>query len=302
MNQINIQYLKYDEIDHAKWDECMVSASNSLVYSQPWYLDKVCDVWDALVVGDYKYVMPITYRKKLNVFYLYQPIFCQQLGIFPTPTKEIVHLFFEELLTRFSFAEININATNITVDEMKGEGRNNFLLPLNSSYSQLIEGYSKHTKRKLKKAEKNNLSYISNLSIKEYLQFKKENTVVRLGKQTFIRLHNLLAFTTSRNMGQIYGVYTKENQLCAAVFFVRYKKRVTYLNAANSSEGKELNAMYFLIDRFIEEHAEKEYTIDFEGSMIPGVARLYEGFGASPEIYYHVHWNNLPPYIKWLKK
>lgn len=303
MDPNKLNYLDYEDIDPDKWDYCLGEAPNSLIYAQSWYLDKVCEKWDALVLGDYRYVMPLTYNRKWGVSYLYQPIFCQQLGIFPPPPQDIRRLFQEELLRRFPFAEINLNAMHLPVDGLGASvTRHNYLLSLVDPYSALAENYSKHTKRKLNKAAENRLSCISGVSIKEYLQFKKENMAVKINKQTFLKLHNILAFAISRNLGQIYGVYAEDNSLCAAAFFIRHKKRVTYLNAASSESGKKLQAVYFLVDRFIAEHGGKEYVLDFEGSMVPGVARLYQGFGATPEHYSHLAWNNLPPYIKWFKR
>ncbi len=303
MERHKISYLEYEEIDTDKWDNCLANAPNSLVYAQSWYLDKLCETWGALVLGDYQYVMPVTYKRKFGVSYLYQPIYCQQLGVFPPPTPEINNLFFEELMRRFPFAEISLNAMHLPPDGMKKkESRHNYLLSLSDSYDVLSTRYSNHTKRKLKKAEGNKLNYISDVPIKAYLQFKKENLVTKVGKQTLMHLHNIMAFAISRNLGQVFGVYSPDNSLCAAAFFIRHKKRVTYLNAVSNKQGKDLGATYILIDRFIREHAGKDYVIDFEGSMIPGVARQYVGFGATPETYYHVGWNNLPAYIKWLKK
>ncbi|WP_372774907.1 hypothetical protein [Mangrovibacterium sp.] len=302
MTNIKINYLKYDEIDTDKWDQCVADAPNALVYAQSWYLDKLCPVWDALVVDDYRYIMPLTFRRKFRFSYLFQPLYCQQLGIFPTPTKEVTAAFYHEIITRFSFAQIHLNAMNLPIPEMQVEVRYNLLLNLNETYSDLSASYSQHTIRKLKRASHYKLNYISGLSLKDYLQFKKENSAVKLKKQDLLTLHHLLAFSTSRNLGEIYGVYDKANRLCAAAFFVRYKNRVTFLNAVTSEAGKEQNAMYFLIDQFILMHAGKDYLLDFEGSMIDGVARLYKGFGATPETYFYLWWNNLPAWAKWLKR
>lgn len=303
MNQNKIIYISYEEIDFDKWDNCMANAPNSLVYSQSWYLDKVCDTWDALIMGDYQYVMPLTYKRKYGIRYLVQPIFCQQLGIFPTPTKDITKLFFDELLNKFSFADIHINSMNLPLDKMNAKKRKNYLLSLSKPHSELKETYSPtYTKRKIERALKNNLSPVLEISIKEYLQLKKEYSNVRMDKQATVRLHNLLAYTTSRNTGKIFGVYSPKNTLCAAAVFIKYKKRIIYLNSVSSTEGKKLDAMFYLIDWFISENQGKDYLLDFEGSMIPGVAAFFKGFGATPEYYYRVSWNNLPPYIKWLKK
>ncbi|WP_299578307.1 hypothetical protein [uncultured Sunxiuqinia sp.] len=303
MNQELISYVNYEAIDTDQWDRCLDNAPNSLIYARSWYLDKLCDRWDALVMGNYRYVMPLTYRQKFGIRYLYQPLFCQQLGIFPTPTREVSQLFLQEVARRFSFAEINLNAMQLPVDSVGGyEKRQNLLLSLVDSYEVMAGNYSQHTRRKLKKASKHQLILVSSISAGEYLRFKKKNQQVRLSEKEMQKLRNILAFALSRSLGQIYGVYSPGNELCAAAFFIRDKYRVTYLSAISSAEGKKYQAMYFLIDRFIQENAGKEYLLDFEGSQIPGVARLYKGFGASPEKYHHYRYNRLPWWSKWLKK
>ena len=298
-----LRYFDYEDVDPDKWDDCLLQAPNSLVYAQSWYLDKLCQHWGALILGDYRYVMPVVWNRKWGFTYLYQPLFCQQLGIFPPPTPEIARLFQEELQRRYPFAEINLNAMHLPVGgDVKLVHRYNYLLSLAKPYPELSGNYSKHTQRNLKKTDTHQLNLISDVPIREFLQFKKENMTEKISREGLGRLYNVLAFATSRNMGQIYGVYGADNALCAAAFFIRYKKRVTYLVAASSKEGKKTRAMYFLIDRFIAEHAGKDYLLDFEGSMLPGVARLYKGFGATSESYTHLSWNHLPAYVKWLKR
>lgn len=303
MDPLKISYIKHDDINTDKWDSCMEKAPNSLVYSQSWYLDKICRQWDALVMGDYQYVMPLTSGRKVGIGYLYQPVYCQQLGIFPTPTTAVSKQFMSEITHQFPFIEINLNAMQLPVEGAgQYDERINLLLSLNAPYEVIASCYSKHTKRKLKKANKEKLSMINSISVEEFMNFKKKNLIAKMSVSMLDTLRRILAFSITRSLGQIYGVYSPDNQLCAAAFFIRHKHRVTYLNAVTSPEGKTYQAMFFLIDQFIQEHAGKDFLLDFEGSMIPGVARLYEGFGASPEKYYQYTWNNLPWWLKWLKK
>ncbi|MGQ8338058.1 hypothetical protein ACUNWD_16020 [Sunxiuqinia sp. A32] len=303
MRANQIKYISFNDLDADKWDACIANSPNAVVYAQSWYLDKVCDSWDALVFGDYQYVLPLTFKTKMGISYLTQPLFCQQLGVFPTPTKEILYLFLKEAQTLFNFAEINLNAMNLPVDiDGTFTPRKNYLLALDKSYNELEKSYSNHTLRNLKKARKNKLNLIRGISAEEFLQFKKENLKTKIANNDFLRLRNILAFAITRSMGQIYGVYSNRNTLCAAVLFLRYKRRVTYLCAASNNEGRELNAMYYLLDEFIKENANSEFIIDFEGSVIPGIARFYEGFAATPETYHQLHWNTLPAWIKWLKR
>ena len=77
-----IKCVTYQQIDKQKWDGCIDKAVNGLVYAYSFYLDEIADNWDALILNDYEAVMPLTWRKKYGIHYLYQPFFCASLGIF----------------------------------------------------------------------------------------------------------------------------------------------------------------------------------------------------------------------------
>ena len=79
----DIRYVKYADIDKSLWDKAIEKASNGLPYAYSWYLDVMAGRWDALIAGDYLYIMPLPYNKKLlGVRQVYQPHFTQQLGVF----------------------------------------------------------------------------------------------------------------------------------------------------------------------------------------------------------------------------
>ena len=299
-----LYYIEHKDIDSEKWNRCIDNSPNCRVYGYDWHLDRTAIIWDALVWGDYEFVMPLPYRKKWGIKYLYQPLFSQQLGIFPNPTEIIKEIFYTELLENFKYSDFQINSKNSATSNEKDinfAARVNYLLPLNQDYNLLSKSFSKNTKRNLVKANKNKLSLVQGIRLEEYLEFKQENLVASLNKKDFASLKSLIAFGQYKGFGKIYGVYSEDNKLCAAVYFCRWKNRVIYMNAASNELGKELRGMYFLVDKFIKNHAAQNITLDFEGSMIPGVARFYNGFGATPETYFQLKFNRLPLPLKWLK-
>ncbi len=300
-----IQYVEHPKIDFGKWNACIENAPNRRIYAMDWHLDRTLENWDALVFGNYDFVMPLPVKKKLGIKYLVQPLFSQQMGIFPNPPDEIAQLFYQKLREKFKYLNIQLNAQNKllkTESEIQFVPRKNYVLPLMDSYSGLVSAYSTNTKRNLAKAQKNQLNFISDIRLEEYLEFKKANLPVKISTNELLRLKSIIAFEQFKSLGKIYGVYTSENELCAAVYFCSFKERVTYMNAASNEVGKELGAMTFLVDRFISENAGKNVVLDFEGSMIPGVARFYQGFGASEETYFQLKYNRLPLPLRWLKR
>ena len=299
-----IAFVLRHDIDEVKWEKCILSATNSRVYVNFWHLDRIAVNWIALVYGDYEFVMPLPVKQKLTIEYVYQPLFCQQLGIFPKPSAEIASIFYQAVFERFRFADVHINSQNPILtghSAIRFFPRNNFLLDLQYNYKSLARSYSTNTKRNIAKATDNNLQLIAGISTEDYLQFKSRNLTGKLKREDLEKLKGIISNARYRGIGEIFGVYSAENEICAAVFFYRWKNRVIYMNAATSEIGKKLGAMYFLVDKFIRDNAETDLIIDFEGSMIPGVARFYSGFGATPETYYQLKFNRLPAIVKWLK-
>ena len=301
----NFKYIKHHEIDSEKWNRCIDNALNCRVYAYDWHLDRTAKKWDALIWKDYEYVMPLPIRKKFGIKYIYQPLFSQQLGIFPSPIKQVSEAFFKYLYENFRYTDVNLNSENIPIKEpelVNLTKRNNFLLSLSKDYNTLAESFSKNTKRNISKANKNGLTLVKGIRLEEYLEFKAGKLQTGVNKNDLSALKSLVSFGHYKGFGQIYGVYTNSNQLCAAVYFCRWKDRVIYFNAASNEEGKEVGGMYFLINKFLEENAGTNLTLDFEGSMIPGVARFYAGFGAIPETYFQLKFNRLPLPLRWLKR
>ncbi len=299
-----IKYIRHSEINTAKWNHCIETSVNSRIYANNWHLDRVAVTWDALIWGDYEYVMPLPVREKWGIKYVYQPLFCQQLGIFPEPSISKAKLFYETVYKKVRYADVNLNSINPSIEkihEFSFLPRKNYLLLINKSYKNISTDYSTNIKRNIARANKNNLHLIAGIRLEEYLEFKKSHTT-KFSQNNFNTLKNIIAYGQYRGMGEIYGVYNDQNRLCAAAYFCRWKDRVIYLNAVSDEHGKELRAMFYLLDQFIKINAGKNIILDFEGSMVPGVARFYEGFGALPETYFQLKFNRLPLLLKWLKR
>ena len=76
---MEIKFLSHNQINKEKWDAAIDEAINGIIYAKSWYLDIVSPDWTALILGDYEVIMPLTYRKKFGVKYLYKPFFAQYL-------------------------------------------------------------------------------------------------------------------------------------------------------------------------------------------------------------------------------
>jgi len=77
-----IKCLLHNNIDKKKYDLCVAKSVQSKVYAFSWYLEAVTEAWDVLVLNDYEAVMPLPYRKKYGICYIFQPYWIQHLGVF----------------------------------------------------------------------------------------------------------------------------------------------------------------------------------------------------------------------------
>ena len=300
-----IKYLQNKEIDKAKWDACITNAPNVLIYGYSFYLDCMARHWDALVLGDYEAVMPLTWNKKYGFYYMYQPAFTASLGVFgKNLAREIVADFISMFPTKFKLIEISLNTGNIIGDSKPFSLlRSNYILHLNNSYEELYKTYRDNHKRNIKKAFDLGCKVSKEVSIDEIMKLNEEQLKQVDGTKpedypNFKKLYELLK---SRMQAKVYGIIDpKKKTLASAVFFFSHN-RTYYIMVGNHPDGKTIGASHALIDAFIKDHAGQNLILDFEGSDIRNLAFFYSGFGATEEIYPALKINRLPFYMKWMK-
>ena len=148
-----IKYLQHSEIDKCKWDALIAKSHNGLIYSTSMYLDNMATNWDGLVMGSYEAVMPLPFRKKYGIYYVYPPAFSQQMGITCVEeiTPKIIEAFLKNIPAKFRYVEMNFNVSNLYTFSDEKE-RNNYFLPLHSSFENLQKKFSRSAERNIKKA------------------------------------------------------------------------------------------------------------------------------------------------------
>ncbi len=302
---MKIQYFKHCDIDFLKWDECISRSLNGIIYAYSWYLNIVAGEWDALIGDDYNSVFPLVKNKKYGISYIFQPIFTQQLGVF-SPGKvdqQILKLFIESIPKKYLYQEINFNSyNNLEYPKGKVKDRITYQLDLVQPYSVLSLNYSENTRRNISKSIALGVYVKKGLPIDNFIDFTRNNLVVALKDNQFDKLLKIIHQSTDKGVGEVYAAYTGQNELSAVAFFVRSNGKVIYLSAVSSEVGKTNRAMFALVDRFINDCSESLLILDFEGSNFESIARFYAGFGASRCIYQQLKINNLPWFLKPLKR
>lgn len=300
-----IKYLLHNEIDTKKWDQCITKSFNSMIYAYSWYLDAVCEQWDALIEDDYKRIMPLPTNKKAGISYLFQPNFTQQLGIISQDKMDssIVESFLNAIPKKFRLVEINLNTNNIICESKKHTfiKNSNYELDLIRPYEELYSNYSSNLKRNLKKAIKNEIKVFPNTKPDDIIKLFRNNRgrdIKTLKEKNYQCLSKLIYLLIHRGRAQVWGSYNERNELVAGAFFIKSNKKWIFLFSGTAQSARKNGAMPFLIDSFIKTNANSNITLDFEGSNDTNLARFYAGFGAKNCSYYGIIRNRLPWIVK----
>ena len=295
-----IKLVKRNQLDTVKWERCISFASNGLIYARHYYLDIMCNRWDALVMGDYEAVMPLPWKSKMGIRYLYQPPFVQQAGVFYLKEdKDIVGDFLLRAKELFPFCEINLNFQN---NIKNASARNNFIIQLHKSYEGIRLHYKNDLLRNLNRPDIKDLKYSVTGDHRAIAILYQRLYAGRMsyGKQAFDDLI-ILCDRLSESGQLIARVAKSEGKLAAGCICFRDEKRIYLIASATPEEGRKLSANHFLIDAIIKEFADTDLILDFEGSDLPGVAHFYQNFGAMNQPYYFTGWNRLTWPLSMLK-
>ena len=279
-----IKKIKRSALDLDKYTACLQRAVNYRVYAEYWYLDSLTDLqWDCLVLNDYEAIMPLPYRKKLNIKYIAQPLYCQQLGVFHDQFFE-QHLFdnFIHIIKRKLVHSYHFNEENTTQFNPQGTKKINQIIPFPSR-----NGYSKMVKRNLSKFRQQAIQIIEHHDVESYIEFKKKYSTHDLNETIFFQV---LKSLQNENVLKIFKAV--ENDVISYAVLIHSKNRWIYLDGASSAVGKEMKASTGLIDFVINDLNTQNNIFDFEGSSIPSIHQFYANFG-SHDVYY-TKYSNLP--------
>lgn len=294
-----IHYITNKNLDYQKWDECIIDAVNSTFYAKSWYLDIVCEKWDALVLNDYEAVMPLPKRKKWGITYIYQPFLCQQLGVFHKQESYCVDDFLSAIPKEILHFNFNLNTHNSSSFFVLRRNVNH-LLSLDKNIDELRANYSKSHLKNLRRANKHNLSVATVPDSAE--QFSKNKRLLASSfmntKQFDLEL-KIIKSSLDLSKGEIFSV-KGDNDNCCSIFLIIDNGKLFLLSSYSNEEGRSKLAYFFLLDYIFSLEKFRGFIFDFEGSNLEGVALRNRGFGAKSTTYITVYqsiWDRCLNYI-----
>lgn len=300
----SIRYIEHSKIDKSKWDSCIDNAFNSIIYSYSWYLDTTAKNWDALVLGDYEAVMPLPWRKKYGIQYIFQPYYTQQLGIFSISEKIDIEVFLNEIPKKFKHCTLNFNEQNNIHSHILRENKN-FKLDISKSYAEIFKNYNRNCKRNLNKSEAAGFIVTHKISPEKFVTFVQQNLEEKMegvDSSEYRTLKDLIHASFKYKKGELVGLVDSQDELHAAGFYLQSKNRLIFSVCASTKYGMKNQAMHQLVDSQIKKYCSQIQWYDFSGSNIKGVAYFNSTFGAESSTYKTILINQLPWWLKVFKK
>ena len=279
-----IKYIQREHLDEEKYNDCIENSIQSNRYAFSSYLDIVCDNWDVLVLNDYEAVMPIPWRKKYGIKYVYQPLWVLQLGIF-SKGDFTQSDFISVVQKRFRFIELRLNFKNLLdTDSLYFIEKQFQDLKLTVGYEKV---YGSDRKKDLKRAEKSELRIELGGSPSDLITLFQNNVGKRtpeIKQQDYQNLETLINFCLIDDYGELCFAYQGET-LVAGAFFLKHQETVTILCSSTDFSNRKNGANTFLIDEAIQRYINKYKTLNFGGSSMQTIAKYFFSFGAQEKTY-----------------
>lgn len=301
-----IAYIPHAQIDKALWDRQIESAALPGVYATSAFLDCMHPGWDALVYGDYAALMPVTHRRKWGIGYVCQPPWAQQLGVYTRQEDldTLMPLFINALHQHYKLIEIYLHEG--TPSRAGLQPCTNYVLPLQRPYPTLRAGYKRDLLKNLARCSKFALQYMAESSAEVAIQHYAATYGPQLG-YAGEAYRGLLAYCSRMQAEKdwlVRSVYSSgpRRELLATGLFLKDIHRLYNIASTTLPNGRMMEANHFLMDALIQEFANTDLLLDFEGSDLPGVARFYQKFGPENRPYFFYRHNALPRWVNGLRR
>jgi len=300
--------LSREQIDAQTWDNHIHNSQQCVIYALSWYLDIVCEQWEALVwpsAEDFSIAMPLPVRRKLGIRVLYQPLFCQYSGIFSKHElqAEQCEAFLQVLAARFyyisnyTFSPENYPVMDsLCLKSFELQVFQTHWLHFAQPYPALYAAYSKDRRKNLKRSRGIDWEFVESEDLGPLIALFAENHAAGIGSikaDAYQVLRRLGERCIQNGCGRLWYAYAR-SRIGAGMLLAQYHGRVIYLFNAADHAGRKGNARAVMLDSYFRENTATKSVFDFESPQKESIAGYYAGFGAVATPFYCIKRNALP--------
>lgn len=293
------------EIDKTKWDQCVDTHANGLIYASTNCLDTLAENWHGIVIDEYSAVIPLPWKKKWGIRYLYTPSFLQQLGIIGRYKASFLPVILQAVNHFCRYGDLHFNYANqLAASLLRAEQKTNLVIPLAPDAGSVREKYKQDTKDNIRKAEAHSLLYTAGNTSNSIRFFQQQyaQRIPHIGRDAYLRFEQLCNTFEQTGNCITRDIMGSTGTVLATAVLLKDTKRLYNLMNTTLPEGRKAGANHLLIDSIIGEFSGSGLLLDLEGSELPGVQQFYLSFGAIGQPYFHYHLNRLPWPLNRLKR
>ncbi len=313
------EVLERGQIVDAVWNDFIARSPQSAPYGCTWYLDVVWPNWRAIVVsekGHWLAVMPLKVSRKYGISYVFNPPFCQYVGLFfgEIAKKNATHSF--AIKKKLVKAVVEALPKEVRVFNVKFAPEFDYPLPfhwagyeLQARYSYwldnqadksiLFKNFEERTRTYINKAVKSGLMVQPVESIESIVELAAARSAYPLDGAL---LKRLWAALRQQQTGTALEVRDEAGRIHAGLIYQQFGHKLIHLFSAFDADLGNQGGMSLAIWRSIESAGSEVQMIDFEGSMLEPVEHFFRGFGTRPVPYLQIKKNSLPKPLHWLMK
>lgn len=287
---------------------CESEKNNMPIYSQYWWMEAVCaeKSWDVLLVRNNRQEiiasLPYLFDEKVILKYVQMPVLTQTNGIYikkgEEQRKDSITADLQSQIERLNLDVFyqNFPASPVDKDKFKEKGytikeRTSYIIENTPDIIDLFKSLDQSKQRQIKKAQRNNLRlYRDKMTVEQFYAYhdhllSKRGMRNQIPQIIFTRLAKK---ALERNQGCIWSIEGEDGETQSALFMVWDGQKAYYLVPANDRDYSTTGAPTMLTWEAIKWTMQKGKTFDFEGSMIPSIAKNYSQFGSTPTSYHQL--------------
>ena len=236
-----IKLVKYKNVNLKAWDTCVKTAINKDTTALSGYLDIVYKKWDALILDNYKAVMPIP-RTNCLLFKNYSTNFLTpQLGIYG---NGINFNIFSDFVKSFKSNSYRIN---YVFNKYNFYNKSN--IELNKKEAYEFDIYSKNNISINSKYYNN--KHISNNDIIRFVDNNKIISNINMIDFNTDLMRQILAYTFRHGLSYSYTAYDKKNNLIGYALFIKSFTKDKLIFTAIKEKIKINEVFEFLLNNHI---------------------------------------------------
>lgn len=256
---MQFKILHQTEINRTLWDALVIQSPKSSIFQFSWYLDLVDDDWQACVENTYQWVMPFFSDKKQIINQPSVPYLglISKIDISKSEFQTILSYLNQKYTSiNYSLSKFHFKYSNLVEFKNETYYQKDFI----SDYIDLKKIDQSKVIDAIKFAECHKLKCVTQRSLFQFIEFFKTQYSIESDEMDIMR--KIILKATQMQMGKMYAVYNKTNELIGEVFILYFKTKIYTMYSAFDKSAYSLKADFYLFHTLIEDLTRYNVTIE----------------------------------------